>query len=41
MKEYGFDQDFHYILKRIKKYINEDLMENKYFNELRNNILDQ
>lgn len=41
MKEYKFTQDFHYTLKRIKKYINEDLMEDKYFQEIRDNILEQ
>lgn len=41
MKEYKFDQDFHYILKRIKKYINEELMEDKYIQELYNNTLEQ
>lgn len=41
MKEYGFDQDFHYILKRIKKYINEELMDDKYIKELYDNTLEQ
>lgn len=41
MKEYKFDQDFHYILKRIKKYLNEDLMNNKYVQEIYDNTLEQ
>ena len=41
MKEYGFDQDFHYTLKRIKKYIVEELDKNTYIQELHNNILEQ
>ena len=41
MKEYKFDQDFHYILKRIKKYINEDLMEDHYVREIYDNTLEQ
>lgn len=41
IKEYGFDQDFRYILKRIKKHINDTLMKDKYMKELSNNILDQ
>ena len=41
MKEYKLDHDFHYILKRIKKYINEELMENKYVQEIYDNTLEQ
>ena len=41
MREYKFDQDFHYILKRIKKYINEDLMEDSYVREIYDNTLEQ
>lgn len=41
MKEYKFEQDFHYILKRIKKYISEELDRNSYIKELRDNIFEQ
>ena len=41
MEEYKFDHDFHYTLKRIKKYISEELIEDKYLQELRDNVLDQ
>ena len=41
MKKYGFKQDFHYILRKIKKYINEIIMTDPYIIELSNNIIEQ
>ena len=41
MKKYGFKQDFHYTLRKIKKYINEIIMTDPYIIELSNNIIEQ
>lgn len=41
MKDYKFDQDFHYTLKRIKKYIGEEISKNTYMQELKDNLLEQ
>ena len=39
--KYGFKQDFHYTLRKIKKYINKIIMNDPYIIELSDNILEQ
>lgn len=41
IEKYGFKQDFHYTLRKIKKYINKIIMNDPYIIELSDNILEQ
>ena len=40
MKKYGFKQDFHYTLRKIKKYINEIIMNDFYIIEISDNVIE-
>lgn len=40
-EKYGFKRDFHYTLRKIKKYINKTVLNDPYIKELSDNILEQ
>ena len=40
MEKYGFKQDFHYTLRKIKKYINEIIMNDSYIIEISDNVIE-
>lgn len=40
-EKYGFRRNFHYTLRKIKKYINKTVMNDPYIKELSDNILEQ